>query len=438
MCPVAVTGTDLPGLGAPTDLPTTAANGPVGRSGGPDERELGPAMAMVREGRNDEALALIRERAARHPEWPPAPLILARLLLAADQAAPARLALERAAVEAPKDPEVYLTLAAVAVSDGRLSDARLNFDQVLTLIGRGPRDAERARALRREALAGLAAVAEARDDWPAARGALSAWLELEPWNGPARQRLGGVLFQLGRSADAFDALRRAVQDAPDLEPAAVSMARLAGLKGDSQAAEGWYDRAVALEPSNVRARLARAAWLIDQGRAGEARPEVERARTLDPSSHDARRLHGLIAWHLRELPAAEAALDALHRDAPADLGAANLLALCLVEQDDAAKRSRGLQLAEVDAQRAPRSPEVLATLGWARYRAGQAEQAEDLLRAAVEGVRVTPDVAYFLARVLADRGQGEDARKLLRSAIGLPGAFAHREDAKALLDSLAR
>jgi Tfp pilus assembly protein PilF len=215
------------------------------------------------------------------------------------------------------------------------------------------------------------------------------------------------------------------------------MARMIGQRGDSKKAEEWFDYAVKLEPSSRRVRLARAAWLLDQGQATDARREAEEALKLDPKSSDARRLQALIAWHLRDLAAAESTLDALHRDAPGDLVAANLLALCLVEQDDPAKKSRGLQLAEVDAQQAPRSHEVVATLGWARYRAGQLDQAEKLLRGAVHGIRVTPDIAYFLARVLADRGKADDARKLLQSATGLPGAFAHREDAAALLKSLA-
>ncbi len=151
----------------------------------------------------------------------------------------------------------------------------------------------------------------------------------------------------------------------------------------------------------------------------------------------ARRLRALIAWHLRDLAAAESDVEVLHRDTPADLIAANLLALCLVEQDDPGKKARGLQLAEVGAEQAPRSHEVLATLGWARYQSGQIDQAEKALRTAVQGVRITPDIAYFLARVLAAKGQADDARKVLQSATGLPGAFAHRDDAKALLKSLA-
>ena len=53
----------------------------------------------------------------------------------------------------------------------------------------------------------------------------------------------------------------------------------------------------------------------------------------------------------------------------------------------------------------PAPPEVLATLGWALYRAGRLDQAEQKLRAAVTGGRTTADIAYFLARVWPTRAR---------------------------------
>ena len=55
-----------------------------------------------------------------------------------------------------------------------------------------------------------------------------------------------------------------------------------------------------------------------------------------------------------------------------------------------------------------------------------------------QGGRASPEVAYYLARVLADKGNTDDARRLLQSATGLPGSFAHREEAQSFLKTLAR
>jgi Flp pilus assembly protein TadD len=434
---VAVAGT----ITAPMGLSANDGPGqPAATQPGAVDRELDEIAAKVKSGRLDEALGLIKEKAPKHPEWSHAQLILARLLFSANQPVPGRRALEQAAVEAPDDPEVYLTFGSLALNEGRLSDARLNYENALSLAGaaRGAADKDRMSAFRRDSFAGLAAVAESREDWKLAENRLKSLLELDPKNASARQRLGGVLFRLGKAEDAFNALTQAAKDNPGLEPAGVSMARLFAQKGDLKKAEEWFDYARKVEPKSARVRQARASWLLDQGRAAEARPEIDEAVKLEPGSKDAQRLRGLIDWHLRDLAAAEQIFDSLHREAPADASVANWLALSLVEQDDPAKKKRGLELADVNALQFPRSPEVQATLGWALYRAGRSEQADQKLRAAVSGVRVTPDIAYFLACVMANRGQTDDARKLLQSATKSPGAFAHRDDANALLKSLTK
>ena len=101
---------------------------------------------------------------------------------------------------------------------------------------------------------------------------------------------------------------------------------------------------------------------LDRGRPALARTEIDQAKKLDPDLKDAEKVRALVSWYLRDLAGAEAILEPMHHDAPADSVVANLLALTLIEQDDKAKQSRGLQLADVNAQQFPRSPEIQATL----------------------------------------------------------------------------
>ena len=164
-------------------------------------------------------------------------------------------------------------------------------------------------AFRREALAGLAAVAESREEWKTAQDHLNALLELDPKNGQARQQLARVLFQLDKTDDAFKALKQAVMDTPALEPAAISMGRLFSQKGNAKKAEEWFDYAVKLEPASARVRIARGGWLLDQGARPLARAEADEAVKLDPKSKDAQRLKGFIAWHLRDLAGSEAIFE---------------------------------------------------------------------------------------------------------------------------------
>ncbi len=414
----------------PAQAPQPPAQGAVPA----DEAILG----AVRAGRLDEALRLIREKAGKHPEWAPPRVILARLLFAGEQAPAGRRVLEQAAAELPDHPDVYLTFGALGLADGRYSDARLNFDKAQALAASGKWSDVQSRGFRREVAAGLAEVAQAREDWEGARRSLTALLELDPRNGPARHRLGRVLFKLDKPDDAFAAFKQAVQDLPALEPAAVSMGWLYTQKADAAKAEEWFDYARKLEPQSARVHRARATWLLERGRTPDAKAAVEEAAKLEPGSNEGERIRARIAWYLGDPAESQRILEPLHRDAPADFAIANLLSLSLTDQDDRDLRARGLQLAEINARQSPRSPDALATLGWALYRNGQVDRAEQALRQAVSGVRTTPDIAYYLARVLADKGRNDDARKLLQSATGLPGAFAHRKDAEALLKSLPK
>ena len=85
-----------------------------------------------------------------------------------------------------------------------------------------------------------------------------------------------------------------------------------------------------------------------------------------------------------------------------------------MEQDDPAKRARGLHNSPSPMSGRTRPADVLATLGWAQYRSGHLDQAEKILRSVVQGVRPSPELAYFLAGVLADKGRNYHARPLLQ------------------------
>ena len=170
-------------------------------------------------------------------------------------------ALEQAAAETPDDPDVYLTLGGIALGEGRISDARLNLEKVLLLLGSGHLSAEKTKTVRREALAGLASVAEARGDWKMTQERLNAWLELEPKNGRVRQRLGRALFHLGKTEDAFAALTQAIKDEPALEPAADYDGETSKPEGRSQ--EG--RRMVRLCPEESNRKTPGSGWLMEHG-----------------------------------------------------------------------------------------------------------------------------------------------------------------------------
>lgn len=372
--------------------------------------------------------------AAAHSELPPAPLLLARLHLAAGQIAAGRAALERAAIERPEDPRTYLVLADLALNENRVTDAAVLLEKAAGILQAAPDDFAPRDHI--HALAGAVTVAERRGDWKAAEQTLAQWLSREPKAAAVRQRRGRALFRLGQHDEAQAELERAARDDANLEPAAVTLGWLHHQAGESEEAREWMDRAVAEASENPAVRRAAAAWHLECERPQEALGEVDALAKLEPNSADIARLRGVALRMLGRFSEAERMFDWLYRRSPADADAANQLVLVLIEQDDAERRRRAVELAEVNARQYPSSAAALASLGWIYYRVGRLEEAERVLRAATASGHANSETAYYLARVLADRGQTGEARTLAQAALGAPGPFPSRTAAEAWLKAL--
>lgn len=398
--------------------------------------ELARAERHFKKGELDLALKVLQEAEKRFPELPPARLMIAVHCLNSDQIAQGRIYLEQAAAEASNHPDVHSVFGELALAEGRISDADLHFQRVASIVAEAAWSAERIRIVQRSCEAGLATVAEARQQWESARKHLGAWLELEPKQGSARQRLANALFNLERIDEAYTELQQACNDDARLEPAAVSMGRLFSYKGDMKKARQWMSHAVEAAPNDLRSRVGYALWLTEQGHYDEANNQANSAARLAPESTDVQRLQGTIARLRKDYVTAEKHLEAVYRQFPADGQACNLLALVLAEQGDEAKSKRALQLATVNARQFPDSQEAVATLGWVYFKAGRAEDAEKALSVAALGRKVSSDVAYMCASVLMTRGRADDARRLLSSALEAPGIFLYRQEADAALKGL--
>src|SRR5262249_11282135 len=164
--------------------------------------EVEKAEALFREGKVDDAFKELQAATTKHAELAPARLMLARLYFSAGQLQQGRAALEQAAAESPDHPEIYLTNGSQALSEGRLTDTILNCQIAQELVAAPRWTAEQRKTVQRESRAGQATAFEARRDWASARTQLAAWLELEPKNGLARQRLARAQLMLGRADDA--------------------------------------------------------------------------------------------------------------------------------------------------------------------------------------------------------------------------------------------
>jgi tetratricopeptide (TPR) repeat protein len=397
--------------------------------------ELNKALASFQKADYEQCLKFLEAAGKKHPDLLPPRLILAKLFLVNNQLPQGRAALEQAAIESPSHPELYLVFGRLALQEGRLTDAQLHFDKAIELAKEGKWNEQLRQTFQGDAQDGLAGVAEHRHDWTAAAAVLSARLKLTPKNGVARQRLGMALFHQGKRDQAADELLHASRDDRKLEPAPLILVRLYTEMGNRDHAAKWLAYGIEQNPKDPRVHLGQARWLLEQNRATEAQRAVEVAAKLDAQSREVQWLNGLIAWHLKDYAAAEQTFQALFQDTPGDFAVSNQLALALVEQANDSKRRKALQLAEINARLYPRSGEALSTLGLVYSRLDRLDEAEKALRAALSGGSGSSDTVYYLACLLTERGQSEEAKRLLKLSLGASGHFAFRKEAR---EKLAR
>jgi Flp pilus assembly protein TadD len=198
------------------------------------------------------------------------------------------------------------------------------------------------------------------------------------------------------------------------------------------------DYAVKTGPDSFPVRLGMASWLLEQGRGDEALSQAEAATKVQPKSNEVPRLLGLAARQRKDLAVAERIFQELLAQSPGDAWARNQLALVLAEQTDDAKRRRAVELAEQAVKLEPKSPRALAALGAVYFRIQRLEDAEKLLAAVFQNGQSQSDDVLALARVEDARGKKDVVVALLKKALGAPGLFIERNEAKRWLDDLEK
>jgi tetratricopeptide (TPR) repeat protein len=391
---------------------------------------LEEAVGYFQRGEFGRCLESLKAARLANPELSPPQVMLAEFHLRANQVAPARAALEQAAALEPGCAQIYLLLGRLALVEGRVTEAAVLLEKVLGLAAATDDPEVKRKSLQAEASAGLAIVAERRGDWPTAAARLTTWIESNPKDGQARVRLAHVLFLQAKRDKVLEELKRAAQDDPELDPAAILMARFYRDAGDSKKAGEWVEYAIKTAPRDPRAQLGAALHYLENDEVERARSHAEAAAKLDPSSARIKEVRGLIAWHRKDYPEAERLFQEIVVEAPGNVGAICMWALALAEQPSAAKHSRALQLAESLARIDSSSGLVLTVLGWVYHKNDRSDDAERALRAALQSGTASPEAPYYLARVLSDRGRKDDVGPLLKLSLDAPGRFAFRGEAR--------
>jgi tetratricopeptide (TPR) repeat protein len=400
-----------------------------------DEQKAREAFAA---GKFDDALKSLQAATKTNPLLAPPKVVLSRWFLESGHGEQARIMLEQAASDDPSHPEVLLTNASFALREGRVTDTILSCGAALETSSAPRWDAESRKRFQRDARLGLAAAFESRGDYASVKSHLVALLDADPKNAVLRQRLARANFLLNRPEDAFVDLQTAFKDDPTLDPAELTMAQLWTAKQDFAKADEWFAKALAASPNSAKVHRGLASFLLDRGKLDTAKLHIAAAQKLEPVAQETKALTGLLARYNKDFPAATAVFEELVKDHPSFGFATANLALVLAESGDTTGKRRAVELAEGHAKQNPRQSEARAILAYCLFKFGRTADAEKVAKGAIELGPLSLDSAYFLAKILADRGSTEDAYKTVKLACEGKGGFVYRKDAEALLAELEK
>jgi tetratricopeptide (TPR) repeat protein len=374
-----------------------------------------------------------------------------------------RAFLDRAENEDDSAPEPYMMLGNLALLEGRLADANLNFRQALSLVtmDKDRKWSEKQKnTFLKNVYGGLVSVNEQRGNWVKGLIDIDNWIALDPNDPVATYRKARLEFMKDPTKNTetarklFEDAYKFAEDArgnkpelPSVPPAELALLELQTQTNNLDAARAEIEKIDTKfkagefknpkEGSRVNSTVSQ--WYLGQGKFADAQKYAQAAAALDADSPAIKQLTAVLEYFANDLEAAEKSFTKLNQEAPDDMFAANYLALVLVEnpKKDEAKIAKAVRIAELSARLNPKSPVALGTLGWCYYKAGRLGEAAQIFAALEQekNLQISADMAYYMAEVYGalpvsqfPNGIGR-ARDLLEKVVSTKGPFKHRDDA---------
>ncbi len=251
-------------------------------------RKLQEGMILVREGRLEEALALLRQAVASEPDFTRAMIALGFALIEMGKGDEARAELQQVLDLDPKSGAAYNNIGLSFLREGKIDQAVANFRKAVEVE---PTE------YHAHANLGLAMFRLGKND--EALSSLRMAAQLSPSDPGVRNDLGYLLQRMGQWDAAIAEYRAAIEYGPDQLNAHANLAFALRERGHPEEAVVQYRRMIELSPGNPEAARCLSELLLELGRPGESVPYFEILVAASPDDPN-RSLN--LAWLLATLP----------------------------------------------------------------------------------------------------------------------------------------
>ena len=358
---------------------------------------FGKALLLQQDDEADAALKLLEQNPPEEGEIAPI-LLRARLLQNLNRGKEAIPLLEKSLKKYPDDKRLRLTYARMLVEQDRMEDAKVQF---ANLVQQYPDDDELRYSL---ALVCLEAKA-----WDEAKGYLEELIQRESHVDSAHLNLGRIAEERN---DPQAALLEYAKVGPgnDYLPAQLRQADILMSNGRTDEAEKRLAAARDAEPDYaIQLYLIQAETLSANNQGERAWKLLQQALLQFPDDLNLLYTRAMQAEKRNDLAQMEKDLRLIIKRDPDNAMALNALGYTL--SDRTTRYDEAKVLIEQAHKLNPEDPAVLDSLGWVNYRLGNLDEAERLLRQALERF---PDqeVAAHLGEVLWANGKQREARQI--------------------------
>ncbi|WP_426140909.1 tetratricopeptide repeat protein [Pseudomonas sp. DWP3-1-2] len=363
---------------------------------------FGKALLLQQNGDAENSLKLLEDNPPKEGEIAPI-LLRVRLLQGMDRSKEALPILEKSIKKYPDDKRLRLTYARMLVELNRMTDAKAQFS---SLVQQFPEDDDLRYSL---ALVCLEAKA-----WDEAAGYLEDLIARDAHVDSAHLNLGRIHEERN---DPQSALSEYAQVGPGADYLTAQLRQADILMSNGSAAEASKRLTEAREAQPdyaIQLYLIEAETLANNNQAERGWQVLNQALKQYPDDLNLLYTRAMLAEKRDDLTQMEKDLRAILKREPENAMALNALGYTL--SDRTTRYAEAKELIEKAHKLNPDDPAVLDSLGWVNYRLGNLDEAERLLRQALERF---PDheVAAHLGEVLWAKGEQREARKVWGKAL---------------------
>ncbi|MGL6226303.1 MAG: tetratricopeptide repeat protein [Thermoguttaceae bacterium] len=399
--------------------------------------EVREGLELLKQGERVQAAAKFAAAYQKRPDLIPAGLAVAVALANQRRFDQVRFWLEQTTEDCPNDPEAFIVLAEIAQNEHRLLEAKMLASQGLSVASKYTANPERQKNLALRGQMVFILIAERKERWTEAKERLERLIQGNPDANELLVRLGFVYFHLNDLQKSLNTFNQAKTKGVDLTSPYAIIAQLYDQKGNMQEATRYLNEAVKTGSSDPIVLAIASQMNLKWNNLADARKYAEQLLNVKPDSLDAKAVLGLIALYEKNYPLAESYYESIVKDQPEEFAGKNGLALSLCEQDGE-KVKQAVEIAQELVKRHPQSMDALTTFAWVAYKVGNAEQAEQIMRQIQQNGVITAAGAYYLAEILAKKGDTATAKQLVAAALSTPLNYPKKSDAELLQKQLGQ